>query len=347
MRVIISDNNTSGVPSVTPAIKWYVPNSVTETNKFQSGLPRLPIPELSSTIVKYLKSIRPLLNDDDFKRACVAAFESAVSDQGRELQERLIQRAKSKPDSSWLIDWWNDWCYLTDREPLVFFVSYFYAFKDLSPHVSNPNGVSIQSAVAAAIVQHSISFRNELLSGKLKPDKAGGRPQCMSQYAYIFNACRVPGSKTDHYVTYEPSSNNHVVVLCRGHIYSVNVIGSDGNSIGTAAMQAAFDAIVSDAKSLGDCVHPIGVLTSDLRDRWAQARELLIGSSASAETSLNSGSSWNRAGLEVVQSAILAVCLDEEEFSGAGDEGASERARAFWHGNGRNRFYVSELVLLP
>ena len=344
-QVIIADFNGTGVVTAKPSVKWFVPNSVTQTNKFQAGLPRLPVADLSSTIVKYLKSIRPLLNDDDFKRACVVAFESATSAQGRELQERLIERAKSKPDSSWLIDWWNDWCYLTDREPLVFFVSYFYAFKDLTAYVPKPSGASFQSSVAAALVHHAISFRSEILSGTLLPDKSAGKPQCMAQYGYIFNACRVPGPKADHYVTYEPHSNTHIVVLCRGHIYSVNVIGDDAKSIGTAALQAAFDAILSDAKSIGDCSLPIGVLTSDLRDRWAEARGQLLGASGGVDAKF-SGLSSNKAGLETIQSAILAVCLDKEEFSSAGDEGASERARAFWHGDGRNRFYVSIVLFL-
>ena len=331
MSIIITEYEGSKLSTANPGVKWSVPVSVTKTHKFQAGLPRLPVPELSSTIIKYLKSIRPLVNDEDFKRACVAAFESASSEQGRVLQERLIERATSNPDSSWLIDWWNDWCYLTDREPLVFFVSYFYSFKDLSGYVPKQSGFSVQASVAAALVHNALEFRHDLLSGILPPDFSAKNPQCMSQYAYLFNACRVPGSKADHYVTYEPLSNQHIVVLCRGHIYSLNVYGSNGNSIGVAPLQAAFQRILVDAQAQGENAHPIGMLTSDLRDRWAEAREQLIG---------GDGGVWNKARLEVIQSAILAVCLDKEDYSGAGDEAASNRARAFWHGDGRNRFYV-------
>ncbi len=271
---------------------------------------------------------------------CALAFDSVTSEQGRNLQEKLIERAKSKPDSSWLIDWWNDWCYLTDREPLVFFVSYYYAFKDILGYVRQETNGPAQPAVAAALVHHAVAFRRELLAGSLAPDMVGNKPQCMAQYAYLFNSCRVPGAEKDHYVTYEPLANTHIVVLCRGHVYSLDVIAKDGTPLNIEALETAFEAVLADARSLGENAHPIGILTSDLRDRWAEARSQLLGCS-SGEIIGDGSSILNRAGLEAIQSAILAVCLDKADLSGQGCERASQRARIFWHGDGRNRFFVS------
>jgi carnitine O-acetyltransferase len=343
MNFTVSEYSSNFIVDEKPCLKWFVPVSVTSTNKFQSGLPRLPVPDLSSTVVKYLKSVRPLLNDDEFSRVCALAFQSVTSEQGRKLQLKLIERAKSKPDSSWLIDWWNDWCYLTDREPLVFFVSYFYAFKDVLVHIRQETKGSAQSAVAAALVHHAISFRGELLAGTLPPDMSGNKPQCMAQYAYLFNSCRVPGVEKDHYVTYEALSNRHIVVLCRGHVYTLNVIADDGTPLSTVALQSAFEAVLADARMLGENAHPIGILTSDLRDRWAEARARLLGCNNSIID--DKGNTLNKIGLEAIQSAILAVCLDKDDLSGDCCERASQRARAFWHGDGRNRFFVSQILI--
>uniref|UniRef100_A0A7S0MJU4 Choline/carnitine acyltransferase domain-containing protein n=1 Tax=Cryptomonas curvata TaxID=233186 RepID=A0A7S0MJU4_9CRYP len=345
MNLTISECSTDDLYVEKPHIQWFVPMSVTATNKFQSVLPRLPVPDLSSTVVKFLKSVRPLLKDDEFNRVCALAFQSVTSEQGRKLQDKLIERAKSKPDSSWLIDWWNDWCYLTDREPLVFFVSYFYAFKDVLGYIRQDTNGPAQSAVAAALVHHAISFRSELLAGTLPPDMSGNKPQCMAQYAYIFNSCRVPGVEKDHYVTYDPLSNKHIVVLCRGHVYSFNVISEDGTPLSTVALQTAFEAVLADARTLGDNAHPIGILTSDVRDRWAEARTQLLGCKSASINEIKS-SMLNKIGLELIQSAILAVCLDKDDLSGECCERASQRARAFWHGDGRNRFFDKTLQFI-
>jgi carnitine O-acetyltransferase len=340
MNFTISEYSTNDHFVEKPCIQWFVPASVTPTNKYQSVLPRLPVPDLSSTVVKYLKSVRPLLKDEDFSRVCAVAFQSVTSEQGRKLQEKLVERAKSKPDSSWLIDWWNDWCYLTDREPLVFFVSYFYAFKDVLGYIRQDTNGPAQSAVAAALVHHAIGFRSEFLAGTLPPDMSGNKPQCMAQYAYLFNSCRVPGVEKDHYVTYDALSNRHIVVLCRGHVYCFDVIAEDGTPMSILALQTAFEAVLADARSLGENAHPIGILTSDERDRWAEARAQLLGCKSASNVDKKSYI-LNKVGLEAIQSAILAVCLDKDDLSGECCERASQRARAFWHGNGRNRFFVS------
>jgi hypothetical protein len=100
----------------------------------------------------------------------------AMNGEGDKLQERLQKRAKQRSDSSWLVEWWNDAAYLTDPEPLVFFVSYFYAFKDIVALMNpKPAAPRAQCAVAAALVFEALKFRDLITQSELLPETAGGR----------------------------------------------------------------------------------------------------------------------------------------------------------------------------
>ena len=46
----------------------YLQKSVIPTLHFQKSLPKLPIPKLEDTCKRYLNSLKPLLNEDDYKR---------------------------------------------------------------------------------------------------------------------------------------------------------------------------------------------------------------------------------------------------------------------------------------
>ena len=67
----------------------------------QKSLPRLPVPPLQQTMDKYLKAIRPLVNDDEFEqtRKLVQEFRKPGGI-GEQLQEKLIN--KSKKEDNWV-----------------------------------------------------------------------------------------------------------------------------------------------------------------------------------------------------------------------------------------------------
>lgn len=118
------NNSTKAAPAVPPGY-------VADPNRgpmltYQRSLPKLPVPPLSSTISKYLESVRPHLTSAEYTATENAARAFEHSALGRELQGRLEARAKEEGRESWLADWWNDAAYMAYRDPVVVFVSYFY-----------------------------------------------------------------------------------------------------------------------------------------------------------------------------------------------------------------------------
>lgn len=115
----------------------------------------LPVPTLKETCDTYLQSVRPLTTPAEFTRteACVKQFLDPLSYHNigysfntyifiltfkiidltlfrisHTLQNRLLEHAavQNSKGRSWLIDWWNSDAYMTYRDPVTIYVSYFY-----------------------------------------------------------------------------------------------------------------------------------------------------------------------------------------------------------------------------
>lgn len=83
-------------------------------------LPHLPVPKLSQTLEKYLKSVEPFLNETELNhtKKLLAQFQS---ESGPKLQDLLVQKAKET--DNWLADWWLSIAYLGYRDPVVVYSS--------------------------------------------------------------------------------------------------------------------------------------------------------------------------------------------------------------------------------
>ena len=65
--------------------------------KYQSSLPKLPVPTLQQSLQKYLKAVQPLVNDEEFKKTCKAVEEFGIKNgSGEKLQKALEDRAKTR-----------------------------------------------------------------------------------------------------------------------------------------------------------------------------------------------------------------------------------------------------------
>lgn len=86
------------------------------------NLPRLPVPSLSQTIEKYIKTVTPFLSNDELNNTKNLLKEfSSENAVGNKLQKLLIEKAQT--EENWLADWWLQNAYLSYRDPVVIFSS--------------------------------------------------------------------------------------------------------------------------------------------------------------------------------------------------------------------------------
>lgn len=178
---------------------------------FQGSLPRLPLPSVHETLSRYLDTVRPLLDNENYKRmqGLAKEFEANI---GPKLQRYLM--LKSWWSTNYVSDWWEEYVYLRGRGALMV-NSNFYGIDAL--FLTNTN---IQSARAAVAVNLLLRFRRLVDRQELQPIMVQGLvPLCSWQYERIFNTVRIPGIETDRIIHYQDS--NHIVVMHKGRYYRV------------------------------------------------------------------------------------------------------------------------------
>ncbi|CAJ0634490.1 14502_t:CDS:10 [Entrophospora sp. SA101] len=226
-------SNTNSISNTSP---YPVDNSVGPMLRYEKSLPRLPVPKLSDTLDKYLKSVRPLVNDEEFAKTQAAIEEfKKPGGIGEELQKRLLTKANDPNVINWLEDWWNEIAYFGYRDPVVVYVSYFFSYKDDKLR-KNP------ATRASWIAKSALEFKRLVVTQQLEPDYAKTTPLSMDSFKWMFNACRYPAKPSDYELTFDPTTNNHM-------IYSLAGVTKDP---------------------------AIGSLTTENRDVWTDFRNLLL-----------------------------------------------------------------------
>lgn len=288
--------------------------------RFQESLPRLPVPTLEETAARYVKSLHPLLSAAEYD-ASKKAVEEFVrpGGVGRRLQEKLVARREDPAVRNWIYEWWNDAAYLSYRDPVVPYVSYFYSHRD-DRRRRDP------ARRAAALARAALEFKAQVDAGTLEPEYMRKLPICMDSYQWMFNACRVPARPADHPVKYDPAEQKHKHILAvRKNQFFKIPHEVDGKQLNASELEAQFARVYELATA--QRAPAVGALTSENRDVWTDARQVLLDASPK-----------NAAALEAVESASFVVCLDD-----AAPVTLEERARQYWHGDGQNRWYDKPL----
>lgn len=305
----------------------------------QHSLPRLPIPAIADTISKLLPTALPLAESDEEKKSYIKACED-FEEQAGELQKRLVERKEGDmKDSSWLQYWWNTLGYLQVRDPSPVNVSYFFHFSDDGTLPQALTDKSLGVLRAASLLYSTAQFRQLVASGDLPYDAIGRKepktPLCSAAYKYMFNACRVPRKVEDTYRIYDPSLNSHVIVACGGKFYSFDFVEKgSGEPLPLEVIEERLQKCVEESKN-GPPSPMLGYLTSDDRDKCAEAREEL----------LRVGGTKMEEALNVLESGAVMICLDENE------EPVSKKqsSEIFWTGglsSGHNRWFDKSIQLI-
>ncbi|XP_035909670.1 carnitine O-palmitoyltransferase 1, liver isoform isoform X1 [Anopheles stephensi] len=286
---------------------------------FQGSLPRLPLPSVQDTMSRYLRSVRPLLDDSNYNRMerLAKEFQLGIS---TKLQRYLF--LKSWWSTNYVSDWWEEYVYLRGRGALMV-NSNFYGIDAIFMHPTK-----VQSARAASVVNLLLQFRRTVERQELEPILVQGLvPLCSWQYERIFNTVRAPGVESDKIIHYQDS--NHIVVLYRGCYYKV-IIYHNGRILRPCELQIQIDHILQQgAEKPQPGEELLASLTAGDRTKWAQVRQTVFAKGV------------NRTSLHTVESAAFVLSLDEKpfEFDLAHPEKLDQFGRYLLHGNGHDRWF--------
>jgi len=291
---------------------------------YQSSLPRLPLPSVHDTVQRYLRSIRPLVDDKKYERTVNMAseFEAGIS---KKLQRYLV--LKSWWSTNYVSDWWEEYVYLRGRSALMV-NSNFYGIDAIFMHPTNN-----QAARAASVVQLLLNFRRQVERQELEPVMVQGLvPLCSWQYERIFNTVRVPGLETDKIIHYQDS--NHIVVLYKGCYYKV-VIYYKGRLLKACEIQLQIENILNSTATPLPGEERLAALTAWNRTKWAEVRQSIFSRGT------------NKVSLFLIESAAFVMSLDTEpyEFEIEHPEKLDQSGQKLLHGNGHNRWFDKSFTL--
>ncbi|XP_030628286.1 choline O-acetyltransferase [Chanos chanos] len=298
-------------------------------NEDARGLPKLPVPALKQTLDTYLRCVRHLVSEEQFRRtqSIVEKF-GAPGGEGEFLQKKLLERRDVK--ANWVYDYWLEDMYLNNRLALPVNSSPVMVFPK-----QNFRTQSDALRFAAHLISGVLEYKT-LLDGRALPidyarGQLAGTPLCMEQYYRLFSSYRLPGPKKDTLVAQKSSvmpEPEHIIVACKNQFFVLDVV-INFRRLNERDLYTQLEKIVKMSDSEEEQLPPIGLLTSDGRTEWAEARAVLIKDST------------NRDSLDTIERCLCVLCLDAPSGVELSD---TNRAMLMLHGggkekNGGNRWY--------
>lgn len=192
---------------------------------------------------------------------------------------------------SWLDTFWP-YRYLGRRDRIALNANFFFLFKE------SPQG---QVERAAGLIAGALDYKLRLDREEIPPVVQRGRPLSMAQNRYLFSTTRIPGAEQDTVrapYTAEwpgPSDARHIVVLFRGNMIRMDVLGPDGHPHTLEELRAGLAAVM---KAEAAPEPSAGHLTTKARAEWAASREALL-------------ALGNTKALDDIETALFCVCLED------------------------------------
>uniref|UniRef100_A0A8C9MI91 Choline O-acetyltransferase n=1 Tax=Serinus canaria TaxID=9135 RepID=A0A8C9MI91_SERCA len=298
-------------------------------SKDEREVPKLPVPPLQQTLRMYLQCMKHLVPEEQFKKtkAIVEKF-GIAGGLGESLQKMLEER--SEKTINWVFNYWLDDMYLNNRLALP--VNSSPAIIFARQHFKDAND---QLRFAANLISGVQDYKALLDTHALPTDfsrgQLSGHPLCMKQYYGLFSSYRLPGLTKDTLVAQKSNvmpEPEHIIVACNNQFFVLDVV-INFRRLSEGDLFTQLQKIAKMAENEEEMLPPIGLLTTDGRTEWAEARMTLMKDST------------NRDSLDMIERCICLVCLD----SPSGVE-LNNTNMAFqmlhgggYHKNGANRWY--------
>lgn len=286
-----------------------------KTFMFQKALPCLPVPGLGETCQRYLETIKPIVDSEDFRRTQTVVNEfQRPGGEGEGLQAKLLKRVNTAPNL--LEKWWEEFTYFAARGSLIY--TNWYMLSHLCHNSSN------KIEQASRFITRTLEFKRLLDTETLKPEAMFGTvPLCMHQYARFFSSCRIPGVQKDIRMNFCSEEAKHIIVIRKNQFYWFDVYYEDGSILSATDLKRQLEKIIELSDQSSHFHPPVGVLTTENRTTWAKVRRELIDADAS-----------NKDSMGIVERALFIVCLDDRN-----PKSLDEYAGTALYGDGRNRWF--------
>uniref|UniRef100_A0A3P8XNV0 carnitine O-palmitoyltransferase n=1 Tax=Esox lucius TaxID=8010 RepID=A0A3P8XNV0_ESOLU len=286
---------------------------------YQGSLPNLPVPAVKDTIKRYLESVQPLKNPEEFERmtSLAANFESCL---GNRLQWYL--KLKALWASNYVSDWWEEYIYLRGRGPIMVNSNYYgMDFLYVTP-------TPLQAARAGNTLHAAFMYRRKLNKEEVKPWLLmSSAPCCSYQFERMFDSCRIPGTITDSVQHWQDS--DYVAVYHRGRYFRLRMY-SAGRLLSPREVESQVQKILDDPSSPSPGEEKLGALTAGDRIPWAKARKEYF------------SSGLNKRSLDCIEKAAFFVTLDDDEQGMMGEDPAASLdryAKSLLHGKCYDRWF--------
>ncbi|CAM4489619.1 carnitine O-palmitoyltransferase 1, muscle isoform isoform X1 [Caretta caretta] len=292
---------------------------------FQTSLPKLPVPSVEATIHRYLESVRPLLEDEKYRKmeALAQAFQQHTAPR---LQKFLVLKSWWAPN--YVSDWWEEFVYLRGRGPIM--VNSNYYAMDFLYVTPSP----LQAARAGNTVHAILLYRRKLDREEIPPVKALGIvPMCSYQMERMFNTTRIPGMKSD--TLQHVLESKHLAVYHKGRFYKLWLY-QGGKLLKPRDLELQFQRILDDPSPPQPGEEKLAALTAGERVPWAEARARFFSQGK------------NKVSLDAIERAAFFLALDEEAqgYERDREDSMDRYGKSLLHGRCYDRWFDKSFTLV-
>ncbi|XP_012274626.1 carnitine O-acetyltransferase isoform X2 [Orussus abietinus] len=271
-----------------PSFNKYLTRTITSINLNKVELPKQPVPDLRKTAERYLRSLKPILNPSEYRVSERITNQFINKDgPGPYLHCKLLE--KYEQVDNWLSDWWLQEAYLGYRAPVIVHSS--PGIVGPSQKFTCPNDMY---AAAARLISAVCKFNEMVKCGEIKQEMVRNDPLDMQPYAMVLGTYRRPDKGYDQLLHIDNA--NHIIVICNNHFFKLNITDGSGQSTSEGKLTTLIKDIVERSCTAGK---PIGLLTGNCRDTWAQDHCML------------KENGYNRNILNDIECSLFVLCLDK------------------------------------
>ncbi|NXK35157.1 CLAT acetyltransferase, partial [Piprites chloris] len=298
-------------------------------SKDETAVPKLPVPPLQQTLGMYLQCMKHLVPEEQFKKTKVIVEQFGIPGGLGESLQKMLEERREKT-MNWVFNYWLDDMYLNNRlalpvnsSPAIIFARQY--FKDVNDQLR------FAANLISGVQDYKALLDTHALPADFSRGQLSGHPLCMKQYYGLFSSYRLPGPTKDTLVAQKSNvmpEPEHIIVACNNQFFVLDVV-INFRRLSEGDLFTQLQKIAKMAENEEEMLPPIGLLTTDGRTEWAEARTILMKDST------------NRDSLDMIERCICLVCLDSPCGVDLNDTNMALQLLhgGGYHKNGANRWY--------